>query len=406
MVIETSSVSPLIRARVAFTSGRLACRQGDDRTAARRGAESLRLAREASAPEDEARALDLLGLAAHDGHEFSQAIAHYRKAIDLRCVLGNQWAVAVSLNNLGLVHFECADYDEATACFTAALETATQSGTDLIPAYENLAEVEAVRGDILRAAGHARRGLALAEASSDRHSVAGARRMLGVIVRLQGTLDEAESLTQAALDAFLTLDSPTSAGDARRDLGDVYMQRGEIGPAQEAYSAALEAHQQAGYLRGMVEAQSRLALLSAARGATTPALSQAREVIAPLLALLEKRGATFRRNLIEAVEAAGLALAASAPDQAAQWLATATTERARLRLTRLPPWCEIIEAACSRAITPTTSLTLQAAARQILAAPAVTPRRGGDRGGCRGERPLAPTAGESRIRIRARSASG
>ncbi len=390
---DTSLVSPAIRARVAFTSGRLACRQGDDRTAAQRGAESLRLARQAGAREDEARALDLLGLAAHDGHDFMQAIAHYRAAIDLRRALGNSWAVAVSLNNLGLVHFECADYDEAAACFTAALEAAAQAGAELIPPYENLAEVETVRGDLLRAASHARRGLALAQSAGDQHSLASARRMLGVIARLQGHLDEAASLAQAALDAFLRLDSPINVGDAQRDLGDVRMQRGEMRPAQEAYSAALEAHQKVGYLRGMVEAQGRLALLSAARGATTLALSQAREVIAPLLDLLEQRRATFRRSLIEAVEAAGLALAASAPDQAGQWLATATTERARLKLPRMPPWREIIEAACSKAIAPATPLTLEAAARQILAAPAVTSQRNAQ--------PIVSTTGEPRIRVRA-----
>jgi DNA-binding SARP family transcriptional activator len=62
-------------------------------------------------------------------------------------------------------------------------------------------------------------------------------------------------------------------------------------------------------------------------------------------------------------------------------------------LARLSPWREIIEAARVSAITPTTSLMLEAAARQILTLPAVDP--GSE------ARPLAPTASEPRIRARA-----
>jgi tetratricopeptide (TPR) repeat protein len=114
-----ADVSPALRARAAFTSGRLACRQGDDHVALARGAESLRLAQEAADRSSEARARDLLGLASHDLNDFAQAAAHHQAALAIRQELGDHYAVAVSLNNLGLVHFDRADYDEAGGCFRA-----------------------------------------------------------------------------------------------------------------------------------------------------------------------------------------------------------------------------------------------------------------------------------------------
>lgn len=99
-------VPALVRARAAFVSGRLACRQGDDRLAERRGAERLALARAAGDRQEEARTLDLLGRVAHDLNDTAQATARHQEALAIRRSLSDDYAIAVSLSNLGLVHLD------------------------------------------------------------------------------------------------------------------------------------------------------------------------------------------------------------------------------------------------------------------------------------------------------------
>lgn len=334
---EVADAAPALRARAAFVSGRLACRQGDDRSALARGAESLRLAREAGDRAAEARALDLLGLVGHDLNDFDGAIAHHRAALALRRELGDDYAVAVSLNNLGLVHFDRGDYDEAAASFTAGLEAAARVGVDLLPALQNLAEIALARGDGAAAAAHARRLLALAEDAGDRHSAATATGVLAAAARLAGDLAEAARLGEQALAQIRRLDAPTWEGDVLRELGDLAATRGELSAARTRYDEALAAYTRAGSTRGRGVLLARLALMTAAQGETAAALTHAREAVA----LLAPTG--HRHPLIEAVEAVAVALAAAEPVTAAHVLAAAAAERERLRIPRLPPWRDLIE---------------------------------------------------------------
>lgn len=355
---EADAVPPILRARATFVSGRLACRQGDDRVALARGAESLRLAQEAGDRATEARALDLLGLVNHDLNDFDGAIAHHRAALGLRRELGDDYAVAVSLNNLGLVHFDRGDYDEAAASFAAGLEVAARAGVDLLPALVNLAEIALARGDSEAAGAHTRRLLALAEAAGDQHSLATATGVLTSIARLTGDLTDAARLGERALSLCRRLDGPTWEGDALRELGDLAATQGDLAASQARYNEGLAAYARAGSTRGRGVLLARLALLAARQGNTAGALAQAREAVT----LLAPTG--HRHPLIEAVEAVAVALAATDPDTAARLLTAASAEREHLRVPRLPPWRDLIQQTVERlAAAVGLPISLEAAAR-------------------------------------------
>lgn len=325
-------VPALVRARAAFVSGRLACRQGDNRLAGRRGAESLALARDAGDRQEEARALDLLGLVAHDLNDTAQAIAHHREALAIRRSLDDDYAVAVSLNNLGLVHFDCADYPAAAECFAAAAASAARAGVVLRPALLNLAEIALADDDPDTAESYVNQVFAGADATGDRHAVAGGLRIRGVAARLRGDLMAAERHGRQAADLYRAMHLPYWVGDATRDLGDLEVQRGALESARQAYAAALEAYRAAASVRGIAGAHARLGLLSALEGRSAGALAHSRQA----LALLE--GTPHRHVLVEALEAAAAAYAGDLPEHAARLLDCVERARCHPGLRRLPPW--------------------------------------------------------------------
>ncbi|MCS6888465.1 MAG: tetratricopeptide repeat protein [Chloroflexus sp.] len=340
---EITLAPPLLRAQAAFVAGRLACRQGDDQSAHIRGHESLHLAQEAGDRETEARALDLLGLVSHDLNHFAEAVTYHQAALALRRELGDDYGVAVSLNNLGLVHFDYADYDAATACFTAALEAATRVGMSLLPALHNLAEIALARDDSEMAATYARRLLALAEATGDQHAGATATSTLAVVAYVTGALSEAARLGEQALTMLRQLDAPIWEADILRMLGDLALTEGNVAAAKTRYAEGLAAYERANSIRGRGIMLARLALLATQQSETEVALAYAREAVG----ILTPTG--HRHPLIEAVEAVAIALATTEPSITAALLSSTSTERDRLRIPRLPPWRDPVEAVAARA---------------------------------------------------------
>jgi predicted ATPase/DNA-binding SARP family transcriptional activator len=347
--VPGDDVPPGVRARAAFAAGRLACRQGDDATAARRGAEALALARSAGDRASEARALDLLGLVAHDLNDFPAAVASHEAALAIRRDLGDPYAEAVSLNNLGIVHFDAAAYSQAALRFEEALEAAGRAGMAMLPALQNLAEIALARGDADAAERYALRGLALTQEQGNTHSLAGYTSVRGVAARLRGEYDQSAALTGNALRQYRTVGLPMWEGSCQRELGDLAAVQGDLALAAEHYRAGLEAHRSASWVRGQAELLARLALAVAALGDREAALAHAREALRLL------GDAPHRHIRLEALEAAAVAWAPSEADTAALLLAAAEAERARLGVPLLSPrreWLVPVRAAAGQAGSP------------------------------------------------------
>jgi predicted ATPase/transcriptional regulator with XRE-family HTH domain len=142
-----------IRPLALVAAGYFARVQGDYAAALDAGEEALAMARAAGNTDGESAALHLLGLAAFDHGEWTQARAHMHAALAIDRELDYRHGVAFQLSNLGDVAFAQGDLAEAAALGEEALAIWRELGDDWSVAWAlaPLGRVAQAQGESARA---------------------------------------------------------------------------------------------------------------------------------------------------------------------------------------------------------------------------------------------------------------
>ena len=287
---------PAVRAHAAYGSGRLACRQGDDRTGAMRGEECLRLANLAEDLPGIARGLDLLALVAQDRGEFERAVQLHEQALEQRRALDDPYGLAVSLNNLGIVLHDMGDFRRAASCYQEALERAQRADIRMLPALNNLAEVARLLGDYDRSRQVYGEALEIAAKQSSLYELAMAYLGLGACARDQGQPADAERYLAEAERLHHKMGTSTGIAEVALAQGRLALDQGALPRADSLASRALELCREAEFERGVAESRILLARISGSQGD----LDASRQHLSLALDIL--RAGTRSLTLVEAFE--------------------------------------------------------------------------------------------------------
>lgn len=321
-----------LKAKTAYVIGRLACRQGDNLVAKHWGEVSLRLAQSATNPKLEATALDLLGLVTDDLGEIEKSLEYHQAALAIRRIQPDRYLLAVSLNNLGLLYFNLAEYDQAQQSFAEAYQVAQELGITLLAAHFNLAEIMLVQGKQTQLQFMVEEGLQLSTAIGDLHSQALYLQLRGVSERLRGNLSEAETFVQQAEQIHRQRHSNWFASEAERDLGDIAVQRGNWQDAEKKYSEGILFGRQSNHI-------DLIALLYASRAILRSAENRDEEAIADLTcAVMELAHRHHPMTRVAILEMAALVFAPKDQRLATTFLLTSSAYRAKWNTPTLSPF--------------------------------------------------------------------
>jgi len=221
--------STAIRAR--FYRGRVAYFSGDPGAAIVALEEAIALAREASCEALVPGILSLLGYlrVSQPGADAEQGLMELRAAVEASRRVGNLYAEADALGNLGNAWLSAGRFDEAGPAFQEGLELCERMADrqELIFAELNLATVQFHRGRWPEARERCERALALARAQHRAFPEAYCLGLAGLMDLATGApevglarLDEAERLARQVGNHHLDLELVAFRAEACRVLGD------------------------------------------------------------------------------------------------------------------------------------------------------------------------------------------
>ncbi|HEU4630348.1 MAG TPA: tetratricopeptide repeat-containing diguanylate cyclase [Gemmatimonadaceae bacterium] len=263
-------------ARAISNLGTIAQRRGDPLRAVELFEEALVVQREIGAPREIANSLNNLGFVySTDLAEYGVALDYHLEARRLRDPLRDTAAIALSLNNIGIVYGRLRQYDLALAYFDSALVLRRAQGSTarVAATLSNIGDMYQERGAYARALAPHRESLRLRRQVGDRSAIALAHRNLGVAYLALGQLDSAHAELTEALRIG---DEVGDRGLAVRNLlglAAVERARGRLATAEATTRRALAVAEAMPSRELARQAWEALAAVQEARGAPAAALA-------------------------------------------------------------------------------------------------------------------------------------
>jgi tetratricopeptide (TPR) repeat protein len=216
-----------------------------------------------------ARAAGNLGLVHRQRGELEEALAMLRRVREIAEADGDKVNMARTYGNLGLVHGERGEWEEALAMHRKALgiyeEYGDQRGMALN--YGNLGLVHHARGEWEEALAMHRKSLAIEEELGDRAGMAAGYGNLGLVHQERGEWEEALAGHRKALGIYEELGDRAGVSRNVYNLGNVLKDQGDWAGAAEHFRRSLTLAEELGMpddriqnrRRALAEAEAHLA---------------------------------------------------------------------------------------------------------------------------------------------------
>jgi len=210
-----------------------------------------------------ATSLNNLGLIYNNLAEYERAIDFYRQSLTIAREIGDRQGEATSLNNLGNAYNNLAEYEEAIDFYRPSLVIARETGDrqseavslgNLGNAYNNLEEYE-------RAIDFYRQSLVIAREIGDRQSEAASLNNLGNAYNNLAEYEQAIDFYQQSLVIAREIDDRQSEATFINNLGKVYALLEEDSKAKDFYKQSLVIAREIDDRQGEVASLNNLGLI-------------------------------------------------------------------------------------------------------------------------------------------------
>lgn len=270
-----SRLQPIEKARLWTALGGMVWKQGNVAKARVLAADAVRLSEECGSAEALSEALFALGEvtyleAAYMGRgELGDAMAHHRRALDLRREMGDRRGESLSLSRIGVIHERMEQHDEAQACYDEALRIAEEMDfpEGMSRPYVHIGVAKDRAGDLKGALDDYRRSVAAVRRAHDVHALAfDLCNVAWAAYRIDGELDPALALLHEALELAEGMQTKLAELRVHQVTGDVYAAAKQTDDAQREYEAAIEIGDAVGLARFAEFVRERLGALTDSSG--------------------------------------------------------------------------------------------------------------------------------------------
>lgn len=258
----------LLLARALNQEARSFEKQGKLDDALRNAQDASRISDAAGGKSEMAKALVLTGIVRFDQGNFAEAANAYNRALVVQREIGDERAVATTLNDLANALGEQGDLSGSIKMLNEALATFRQVG-DKHSAAAVLGSIAArtlQQGDLRQGKKMLQEGLAASRAIGDQERTSTALYNLGEVLRWQGDLKGARKYYEESRDLSQQIGDQSGVAYALFSLGDVSMSEGDLAAAQAKYNESMTMRNQMGEKGNVAETQMAIAALMIEQG--------------------------------------------------------------------------------------------------------------------------------------------
>ena len=213
---------------------------------------------------------------------YSQALEYHDKSLELMEELGNKKGMAGSYNNMGAVLTDQGNYPKALEVYFNSLRILEELGDKkgMAGTYNNIGNVHSYQGNYPEALKFYNKSLALNEELGDESGMANSYNNMGIIYFEEGEYDK-------ALDYhFKSLNIRQERGDMRgvagsySNIGDVYKVEKEFAKALEYQQKALSIQEEIGDKKGMTYSLKGIGSIYSIQGEKNKAIRNLKRSVA------------------------------------------------------------------------------------------------------------------------------
>ncbi len=198
--------------------------------------------------EEEAFALNYIGVVHYERGEYDRALKSYEKSLEIREKRGDQKGIAGSFNNIGNVHWRMGEYDRALKSYERSLELSEKTGDQEFTAIHlgNIGVVHFDRGEYDRALEYYERSLEIREEIGDQEGIALTLNSFGNVHTERGEYDRALEYYERSLGISEKIGDQHRIARPLNNVGSVHWSMGEYDRALEYYERSLEINEKIG----------------------------------------------------------------------------------------------------------------------------------------------------------------
>jgi predicted ATPase/DNA-binding CsgD family transcriptional regulator len=271
--LATAGGSPATRAKALMAAGNLARDASDYDHAVALHEEGLRLRRQVGDEWGIAVLLNNLGVIARDRGDAARTIALCGDSLARFRAVGDQRGAALSLMNLGRAAYQLGDNPRARSCYEESLELFRAVGdrNAVAAMLHPLARVMLDQGEVAAAAAHAEESLAVHRAVGDVWGTGLSLVVLGRVDAARGDLGRAASRFAEGLRLFAEVGALRSIAEGLEDLAGVVLAGGSPDRAAPLFGAAEVLREEIGAARPRTDQAAHADNLARLRAALTEA---------------------------------------------------------------------------------------------------------------------------------------
>ena len=236
----------------------------------------LELARESGQKRWEAKAWNLRGVSFFYRGDYPRGLECLTECLQIQEALGDDMGIAITLGNIGNIHRDLGEHDQALAHHQRALSISERvhDSTGIAVALNNMGGNYEARGDYARAIDHYMRSLRIKERLGDERGIGNTLNNIGVLRMQQKDYAEAMSYFLRSKVYRERLADNVGLGGLLANMAIVEEHSGSLDSARTLNELAMRTYEEAGHTPGLLLAGNNLGSVLLKKGDAQGALRE------------------------------------------------------------------------------------------------------------------------------------
>ncbi len=180
--------------------------------------------------------------------ELDQALAFYEKSLAIREEIGNKQAIAVSLNNIGVVYHQKGELGFALDCYEKSLVIKEELGNkqEIAKSLNNIGVIYRMKGELGHALDNYEKSLIIKVILGNKQEIANSLNNIGIIHRMKGELGQALMYCEKSLAMRERLGNKKDIANSKNYIGELYYESGALEKALDFFKQSLIIYEKIG----------------------------------------------------------------------------------------------------------------------------------------------------------------
>jgi tetratricopeptide (TPR) repeat protein len=184
---------------------------------------------------------------------YDEAMKNYSDLLDYYYSVENEQAIAITQNNIGLIHYNKGEYDEAIKRYEDSLEISRKLGDQqgIAQTLNNIGGIHDGKGEYDEAMKRYEDSLEIKRKLDDQQGIAQTLNNIGNIHYNKGEYDEAMKRYEDSLEISRKLGDQKGIALTLNNIGNIHSNKGEYDEAMKRYEDSLEISRKLGDQQGI-----------------------------------------------------------------------------------------------------------------------------------------------------------